>query len=167
MLNNVLHLRGQLVAFRLIVMLGLVSVIMSIPPPTTKHIRPNVTILALWSSVGNFAYGYGTDVMIYYKAANQLAKFHSDPSWPYHANYEFVDWQSNLTFLHSFMHTRLNRTLSHALPPVSVIFGAEGNAGYTTAPIANTYSTCNSSLCNHMHHHTSPLIHESQHLTRC
>ena len=135
-------LRGNLVAsFRFFVMLGLVSISMSMPPNMRGHARPNVTILVIWSSVGDYAYGYYTDVMVYQKAANQLAKYKSNPAWPFLANYEVVDWQSNQTFLFSYMTKRLNNTLSHPLPPVSVILGAEGGAGLRTAHIANSFGT--------------------------
>ena len=143
---SILLVRGKMVVIQLIVLLGLVSFFVKAVPPNMKHTRPNVTILCLWSSTGNYAYGYSPDVMIYHKAANQLAKYQSDHSWPFYANYEVVDWQSNLTYLFQFMKQRLNRTLSHTLPPISVILGAEGNAGYQSAPIANTFGMFDSLL---------------------
>ena len=139
---------GKYAAFRLYVMFGFVSSIMSMPS-NIRHTRPNVTILVLWSSVGDYAYGYFPDVMVNHKANSHLAKYKSDPTWPFLANYEVVDWQSNLTFLASYMTTRLNNSLSS--PPVAWVFGAEGSAGLGAAHIANTFGALNSLYKNAEH----------------
>lgn len=92
----------------------------------------NVTILALWSSQGDYSYGYGIDKMINYWSDHLKYKAKYVPDWPFNANVELVDYQSNVSYCAAFLTNRLQQ-----LPKVSAIMAPEGNVGERLAPIAS------------------------------
>ena len=101
--------------------------------------KPNVTVLVTWASVGDYAYGYSTDVMSEYWNQHLQNKYNSDPTWPFYANVELVDYESNLTYITQFLSQRLNKSSPLGQPPVSVVIAPEGNVGVTNAHIADQF----------------------------
>jgi len=92
----------------------------------------NVTILAMWSSQGLYSYGYGIDKMINYWTQHLNNKARYEPTWPFHANVELIDYLSNISYCREILIERLNKD-----PKVSAILAPEGNVGVLMAPIAS------------------------------
>ena len=98
-------------------------------------VLPNVTIVALWSSKGQFAFGYGSGMLVNHWAQHLTHKANTDPTWPFRANVELIDYESNVSFVTHYLIRRLTQ-----LPPVSAIMAPEGPVGTALSAMVSKYN---------------------------
>ena len=98
---------------------------------------PNVTILILWSSKGIYFYNYGVDKMVKLWNSYLTSKYQNDPTWPFRANIELVDYKSNVTYVNHFLN---NRLITNIPSKVSIIIAPEGQVGYNNAYLASKFN---------------------------
>ena len=101
------------------------------------HVKPNVTILALWASEGDFDYAMYTDLLVNSWSAHLSERELNDPTWPFHATVELYDYRSDAALLEEKLMTRLNSSRSQ--PPVGVVLAPEGDMGYNYGYIAKQF----------------------------
>jgi hypothetical protein len=117
-------------------LIGAINITIKVATATTKA-KPNVTIVALWASEGDYNYGMYTDMLINYWAEHLAEREMNDPTWPFHTSVELYDYKSDTDVLENYLQTRLNSSLGH--PPVSVVLAPEGNLGYDYGYIATKF----------------------------
>lgn len=100
-------------------------------------IIPNVTILALWSSEGKYAYNYGINIMVNYWAKYLENKYKYNKNWTFHANIELIDYKSNITFLEQYLYQRLNTIIPSK---VSVVLAPEGIVGINNIALVSKFN---------------------------
>ena len=92
-------------------------------------ILPNITILAFYASTGVYNYGYGIDTLVRSWGDYLTHRAQTDPTWPFQAHVELIDYQSNLTYLDGVMKARMTGP-----DRVGAVMAPEGPVGVYYAP---------------------------------
>jgi hypothetical protein len=98
--------------------------------------RPNATILIMWSSEGDQFWGLSEDLTSAKWQEHLNEKERSDHTWPFTATVELLDVKSNNSLAVQLLKARL---ADKSKANVTVIFGAELQMGWVSAPIAEAH----------------------------